>query len=97
MTSHEDIDQALRTLPVEPVPPSVLASVRDIPFRPRPAPWRADIARAAAGVVPGLLLWGIRPLLPEALESFVPAALAFAGTAIFTSAILRFRLLGSSG
>jgi hypothetical protein len=104
MTGDEDlpplerhIDLALRAVPAEPVPPSVMASLRDIPRRPKPAPWSADVLRIMAGVIPGILLWVIRPLLPDTLQHLVPASLAFAGTVLFTTAILRFRLLGPSG
>jgi anti-sigma factor RsiW len=90
------LDAMLRDLGRAPVPLPALSSVRDIPLRPRPLPWLPDVLRAAAAIVPAVLVWAGRALLPEAIEFLTPAAIAFAGAFIIVTAALRPRLLGSS-
>ena len=90
------LDGALRALPREPLSPSVLASIRDTGMRAPPLTWWPDCRRATAIIVPGILLWAARPLLPLHLQPFVLAGIAFAGAFFFVTAVLRPLLLGPS-
>lgn len=88
------LDQALRDLPVEPVPLPVIDSVRGIALRPPPLPWGPDLLRAAAFIIPAVFVWTGRTSLPEAFQFLATATLAFSGAFIIITAALRPRLLG---
>ncbi len=90
------LDLALRDLPREPVPAPLISDVRDIALRPPPLPWGPDLIRGAACIVPAVLLWEGRTLLPDALQFIPSAALAFAGVFLLVTAAFRPRLLGPS-
>jgi hypothetical protein len=92
------IDAGLRELPFPVIPAPLLDSIKRIgqPQDLASAGWRPDVVRAAAYLLPGLLLWGMQWAFPEDLRPFFLAAITFAGGYILVSRIVRPWVLGST-
>jgi hypothetical protein len=91
------IDAGLRELPVPVIPAPLLDSIKRIgqPQDPASAGWRPEIVRAAAYLIPGLLLWGMQWAFSEDLRPFFLAAITFTGGYILVRSIVRSWVLGS--
>jgi|GEM_PF-2841185 len=90
------IDATLRRIPFEPIPASLVLSLRQI-AEPRALPspgWKPDVERAAMYLIPGLLLWSSQWALPANARPYLLALITFIGTFTLLTSIFRPRILG---